>query len=106
MPLKINGDINSLTKASKQIYSAKFFSKDITGSGKAAGLLNQSMFPVNLSANTPINSIAPKWDISSEFYTYLAQFFNVKTKPAQFVYSDKCGGTVGTSAGESGSGIQ
>ena len=70
MPLKINGDINSLTKASKQIYSAKFFSKDITGSGKAAGLLNQSMFPVNLSANTPINSIAPKWDISSDTNKY------------------------------------
>lgn len=58
MPIKINGDAASVAKASKQIYSAKFFSNDITGSGKTNGLINKNIFPCNLAANIPENNNA------------------------------------------------
>ena len=61
MPIKINGDAASVAKASKHIYSAKFFSKDITGTGKTIGLLNQSIFPANLAPNIPENIDASRY---------------------------------------------
>lgn len=70
MPIKINGDAASVASVSKQIYSAKFFSKDITGSGKATGLLNQSIFPANLPIKTPQNTHSPHWHIRTETNKY------------------------------------
>lgn len=70
MPIKINGDAASVASVSKQIYSAKFFSKDITGSGKATGLLNQSIFPANLPIKTPQNAHSPHWHIRTETNKY------------------------------------
>lgn len=70
MPIKINGNASDIAKISKQIYSAKFFSKDITGSGKATGLLNQSIFPVNIPAKAPDNTSAPHWHIRTEVNKY------------------------------------
>lgn len=70
MPIKINGDAASVASVSKQIYSAKFFSKDITGSGKATGLLNQTIFPANIPAKTPTNVHAPHWHIRTETNKY------------------------------------
>ncbi len=70
MPIKINGDTTAASKASKQLYSAKFFSKDITGSGKATGLLQQSIFPGNLPPKTPENCSTPHWHIRTEVNKY------------------------------------
>ena len=70
MPIKINGDAASVAKISKQIYSAKFFSKDITGSGKTTGMLNQSLYPANLAPNIPENTNASlHWHIFNETTT-------------------------------------
>lgn len=66
MPIEINGDVNSVAKISKQIYSAKFFSKDITGTGKSTGLINASMFPINIQATIPANISTPRWSIWTE----------------------------------------
>lgn len=66
MPIKINGDAANIAKASKQIYSAKFFSKDITGSGKATGLLNQSICPANLPPMMPTKTMDTHWHIRTE----------------------------------------
>lgn len=66
MPIKINGDAGDLAKVSKQIYSAKFFSKDITGSGKTTGLINMNLYPANLPAVTPENIMAPHWHIRTD----------------------------------------
>lgn len=70
MPIKINGDAASVAKISKQIYSAKFFSKDITGSGKTTGMLNQSLYPANLAPNIPENLNASlHWHIFNDTTT-------------------------------------
>lgn len=66
MPIKINGDTASIAKAKKQMYSAKFFSKDITGSGKATGLLNQSMCPANIIGTAPEKTKNLHWHIRTE----------------------------------------
>lgn len=66
MPIKINGDASSAEKISKQIYSAKFFSKDITGTGKATGLINTAMFPINIQATVPENSRSLYWSIRTD----------------------------------------
>lgn len=58
MPIKINADANTVTKLSKQLYTPKFFSKDITGNGKTLGLINQSMFPSNIPTTKPVNTYA------------------------------------------------
>lgn len=70
MPIKINGDAGNLAKISKQIYTAKFFSKDITGSGKTTGLLNVNMYPVNIPAMTPEDISAPHWHIRTDTNKY------------------------------------
>lgn len=66
MPIKINGDAANIAKTSKQIYTAKFFSKDITGSGKATGLLNQSICPANLPPKAPVKTMDTHWHIRTE----------------------------------------
>lgn len=81
MPIKINGDANAIKKASKQIYTAKFFSKDITGSGKATGMLNQAICPANLPINTPENKgTSPHWHIRTEVSKY-AKFTTYPLNP-------------------------
>ncbi len=67
MPIKINGDIDAVAKVSKQIYTAKFFSKDITGSGKSTGLLNTNIYPANIPAKAPEYGHDPHWSIKTEF---------------------------------------
>ena len=70
MPIKINGDANAVAKTAKQIYTPKFFSKDITGSGKASGMLNQNIFPGNLPAKKPENMHDPHWHIRTDINKY------------------------------------
>lgn len=67
MPIKINGDMDAVAKVSKQIYTAKFFSKDITGSGKSTGLLNKNIYPANIPAKAPEICRDPHWSIKTEF---------------------------------------
>ena len=71
MPIKINGDAASIAKAAKMIYSPKFFSKDITGSGKATGMLNQAMFPANIPPKAPENQMTPHWHIRTDINKYV-----------------------------------
>lgn len=70
MPIKINNDAKQIDTVTKQIFSPKFFSKDITGSGKSTGLLNKSIYPVNLTPNVPINSHPPHCKITTEINKY------------------------------------
>lgn len=71
MPIKINGDTKSTAKTAKNLYVPKFFSKDITGTGKATGLLNQSIFPANISPSAQENSRTPRWHIHSDVNKYV-----------------------------------
>lgn len=66
MPIKISNDATSIANAKKQIGSAKFFSKDITGSGKATGLLNLSICPSNIMATAPVQTRELHWHICTE----------------------------------------
>lgn len=73
MPIKINGDAASVAKAAAVIRTPKFFSKDITGTGKATGMLNKTISPVNLPAKAPVNSLGfttPHWHIRTEVNKY------------------------------------
>lgn len=70
MPIKLN-NAQSVAKAAKNLYNAKFFNKDITGSGKATGLINQSIYPANLPPKAPTNSHTPHWHIRNEVSKYV-----------------------------------
>lgn len=83
MPIKINGDAASTAKAAAVIHTPKFFSKDITGSGKATGMLNQAIFPANIPIKAPINSLGfltPHWHIRTDVNKY-AKFTTYPINP-------------------------
>ena len=73
MPIKINADMNTVTQNANKLYTPKFFSKDITGSGKATGLINQTMYPVNIPPKHPENGCqaAPHWHIRTDINKYV-----------------------------------
>lgn len=72
MPIKINADAKSIAQTAKQFYNPKYFSKDITGSGKVSGMLNQTIFPANLPASVPENRVPkPHWHIRNETNKYV-----------------------------------
>ena len=54
MPIKL--DNMKATVATKKLYTPKFFSNDITGSGKKTGLLREEIFPKNLDPAQPEKS--------------------------------------------------
>lgn len=61
MPIKLN-DIKSVANAKKDIFSPKFFCKDITGTGKTVGVININMYPINIpqDASTNITQVFPE----------------------------------------------
>lgn len=76
MPIKINTNadaiITNMKSSSKSLYTPKYFSKEITGSGKATGLLSQAINPANLLASVPENSVTtPHWHIHTDINKYV-----------------------------------
>lgn len=51
MPIKLNDIAKSVANVGKA-YNPKFFSKDLTGTGKKTGLLNENLNPINATTRT------------------------------------------------------
>ena len=94
MPIILNDTNNaavSAKNAAKSAYNVKFFSKDITGTGKSIGLLNTAMNPANLpplmakSASAPVNKITAEVSNGLKTVTYpidpFGNYSRVGTKP-------------------------
>ena len=94
MPIITNDtSISAVKNAVKSAYNVKFFCKDFTGTGKAVGLINTAMNPVNLppklpkfdiKAASPENKIVTDTDKYTKTVTYpidpLGNFSRVLTK--------------------------
>jgi len=66
MPIKIGNDAASIANVKKQLGSPKFFSKDITGSGKTTGLLSVSSNPDTIGPTVPEQTKKLHWHVSTE----------------------------------------